>query len=567
MRLRQNDLWQYLSSIKAFQIIRSKSAAGALVFAATTTYLIWDLFQFHSGNRDNFSVVGGIFPISDARNYLQNAVRLLYSGDIDTWGARRPLASLLLAAIVSLSGISIATTQVFFATLGASSVAITYVAARQSLSQVAALLSALLVLIFFLLHAQATLLSEHFGLWFGSLALLYGVSGIKKLDFSTCLTAIFFLGLALAIRPGPMIALPALATTIWLIFRQHSNGSWYRMALIIVAAALPFLTSTYLTSALCNQPQIPFANAASTVYGITNGGTGWHSAYVNNPAVAAMSEEERAQNLIKQSWKLFKEQPWLTVRGILKYYQMGIIEGSAWGFSRSALLNFIFFVGLLSTLLLAPIYRPTLPLRCICIAVIGALLSVPVSIDGGPRVFAAIFPMMAVAALGWTSYVRNRVDNKTNSGIGATHTAIAAIILSLLAMKVFANIGPEHTEERAPLARLSRPDNGSSLVQAPIDALLISSTEKIKTCENASCISNQGWTQSLQYNYQERDLKLKLLSLKEGAIVTTMFDLKNLRLYWLVLENSSGLTDSAFNSRSDLVSCDESTTVCSVVLN
>jgi hypothetical protein len=429
------------------------SLATVLVFFGVVLSSLW------SSAASSESLVGGLFPWSDASGYYIDANRLLDGGLLSAFSARRPLFAGALATLLDLSGRNL---QIALAALVFLIGVAVYLSAASVGRSDGALAGALmaLVLLAFARRFVGTTLTDGLGLAFGALAFAVLWIGAKRRHRWLTLLGIFLATIALAVRAGAFFVLPGL-----ILWRAWLLGGSARTRLAyaaegIGAVGLGFLLNAIVLKGIGPPDAAPFSNFAHTLYGLAAGGKGWNQVYQDNPGLSSLAEPEQSRKAFELALALIRNQPIGLVRGTLNSwsdYFSGSFIG-VYGFVEGPVLLSLPVVRLgvfaaAGTGIVGCVIDRREP-RCslLLVALLGILLSVPFvpPIDADlMRAYAATIPVTAAiagvgAGYGWRWISRRRrvatrdpdVSDQVAPGVGLL--LVAFLLAGPLAVRLTA---------------------------------------------------------------------------------------------------------------------------------
>lgn len=409
--------------------------------------------------RSNGTFLAGVFPYSDAGDYVQGALKLLAEGTLEPWSCRRPLNAALLATRLAVVDLSVERALVLQALLLAVAATLGGRAVALDRGHRAGLTVGAGVMIFGAIYTPTTL-SESLGLTLGALALalLWHAARTRVAwHLGLGMTA---LTVALNARSGPFFALATLlAWTLW-DSQRALGGMLSRGAAAVVGAALAFGYNRALLAVHHGAAAGMHGNFSYTLWGLASGGVTWDQAYVRYPEVLGMTDPQAAAFLYARAFEAMRAHPtdllrglWANVYALVSMVIDPLTSGRL--HDRPALATAL-FVALLSPAAWftrrALRHRPEdSTLRMTLAASMGLALSVPVIfLDGSVRVFAAGFP------LGVAFVVALAAARRGGAGAdAATHReAMRAPAWLFAALLLLAVVGPK-VARRHPVAESS----------------------------------------------------------------------------------------------------------------
>ena len=345
-------------------------------------------------------------PWSDAMGYWEGALGVLEHGSFDAWNHRRPLNAILYSVRLGLSGLNFELSLLMQALALGFAVFLAAKAIRASYGAISAI-AFVAALYPYTRNYLALTLSEALGITLGCLALAGFTAGSAERDDRLTLGAMFLLGLALFARTGTMLVLPALV--VW--FSLAGPRSWKRTFVRFswsasAAILLPVLLNKSLTLLYGQGGGMMNDNFAHTILGLTMG-TNWISAqthYKND--LQTLPWDQQSLFMYRMAWEHFQDNPWVLL-GSLQRGLVHFLQGFPGAYRRLSVPpslvplfeSFGVIGGAAITVLTVVqlVRRTSWPVVAFWLAVAtGFLLSIPfVWDDGGPRVIAATFPMLA----------------------------------------------------------------------------------------------------------------------------------------------------------------------------
>jgi hypothetical protein len=262
--------------------------------------------------------VFGLIPWFDSQGYYSEALRLLNGGIFSEISARRPIFPGFFAFILMLTNnnlrVSIALLS-FFAGIS------TWIISRElKLSEGKAIIPAGISVLSFFFYRKfnGAVLTETLGfsLGFLGLVLLWNAATNRKLF--PAYAGLFCVTLAMSTRPGAVFSLPLII--LWIVFCLKTESG--KLPKLFVASAV-FIGSLsiniILTAILAPGISSSYSNFANLIYGLVNGGIGWHAVYVDHPEFFATGNEGfAAQQIYRASWEIFISHPERAISGAIR---------------------------------------------------------------------------------------------------------------------------------------------------------------------------------------------------------------------------------------------------------
>lgn len=449
------------------------------VLVVFTAYFGILMAKWQQGTSDGL-MLGGLFPWSDGNGYLQGAFQALNGETIDPLSSRRPIHPLALGLLLAVTGSDIQLAivlQTLFVAVGV--VFLGWILVRRSTILVA--FFTLLAILLFYPRFVGTTWTENSGILWGCLATGFLIESAYDRRWLLGVVSIVLLSWALNARAGAMFVLPL--ACVWLAW-EH-GVAWrtraHRLAVYIVAAAVPFVVTSVIVAEFGTKSAALFANFPVSLYGTLTGG-GWRSAQ-SEPRFAGLEDRELAVALMQTIKETIIEDPTTLLRGIKHAYSQfrpWIFVGSD---SLRWTLNLLSVIGVVASLFT---FRRNVFSRFLTVGATGILLSVPFAPPwdaDGMRAYAATLPVSG-ALVGWGvtvlfSTVRTKIKNRrTGSGLHidtptpdglrpATILApvIAAGVIALIPLLYKTVLGREPIVNRGPDQRVVTfmPLQGSTL--------------------------------------------------------------------------------------------------------
>ena len=489
-------------------------------FGLATTFVLFllpiiGLWSF--ALRDTY-VVGSLLPIGDANLYYWDIARLLEGFRIlsSSW---RPLYPGFMAAIMGLVGQSL---QSGLAIQGLFSAVAVYLAACEirRTQGIAPGVIIILVLYIFYRDFSGKLLTEGLGLPLGVLAFALFWRGSHDHRLLHVILGIFVMALGFAVRPGPMLALPAIVLwAVWLFRNPPGRISLPVMVICIAAAILPLLLNNWVAAAVASP-----SNSGSTfylfVYGQAVGGKGFKQAVIDHPELyhnSELSSTEISNEFYKLAWDAVREDPsklggavlraWGSFFSLSREGMYGFI-GKEGAFSSFVLRLLFFLLAAISIVGTATSFKQSSSALVLAVAV-GVVLSIPFVPPWdwpGMRHYAVVIPFFgAYAALGagyliqWirplTFLISKSEPWLPASLVVYSVSLVALTILAPLLVHLQANssyFAPESCPQGDTLIHV-RLNPGSSIMIVENDAVAVSQVPYIRKLDFDTSNQNFGY--------------------------------------------------------------------------
>jgi hypothetical protein len=422
------------------QVIRGSMA---IVLGSVAILLYWNALElFWLAPQNNYFLIGGLVPSSDADSWLSGGWRLLETGTISEGDQRRPVNAALHALRLYIAGSFQGSLMLGAVVCAAASLYAAY-SLKSSLGWPGA--AVFLVFSFWLIREHLPLaMTEVHGFIFGCLA--FGCLWRAALTRSSLLfgLGLVLLSIGLNARSGPFFVLPALL--FWGTMNLGVGKRLSLSALLVGTLAIlsGFLVSTWFVWLWGSGESIQQSNFSLTLYGMAVGGKGWLQAFSDFPELfksgfGSGHEAEIAQFLYVESLKEIISKP----ERFIKYYLAELWEfihlflKYDLGVSRVAMV--------LAGLWILARWRDRLAQMGI-LMFLGILLSAPFLMDdAGVRPFAPVYPVFAavpalVAGIAWRALFDRHAFSPSLRQIGGS--ASGGFAFGVLGFLAIAILGP-----------------------------------------------------------------------------------------------------------------------------
>ena len=398
-----------------FLALKASSRWSRLAFFALVMLLFsLALGYYWTSGLTTQGILGGLLPIHDFFHYYTQARNLVDGGLIAGNAGWRPIFSSSLSFILAITNRNLQLSMAVLILMLAISVYFAVLELRRTHGAGAGTLFFFLLFFFARIFFDA-LGTELLGLVFACLAFAFLWRGASTLKKWQILVGLFFLTIALNIRPAAYFVLPMLILWVGWLFRgkRKFHFGWAAIAIAPILAA--FLLNSAVQK-LYTAPGTPsFFNYGYSLYGQVSGGAGINQFNRDYPGVTDAGE------IMRLVWERFKAYPLSLAIGTVKSYfdffrpwVKGDFSFFA-HFGRSSLRVIWWFI--MNALLVAGVYasmrkfREPLPsffLACL----IGVLISLPFvppidSIYG--EKYTATIPLFAVSAPLGLAYLLRKI--------------------------------------------------------------------------------------------------------------------------------------------------------------
>ena len=380
---------------------RLTSFTATLIVFAVQLAGIW-----YSGLNESNYVMGGLLTMTDTAGYYESALRLLEGKTFSIIGSWRPLSHGVLATLLALTQQNL---QISIALLVLITAVACFLLAREVQRSHGLAAGVLVVTILFLFYRKymGTVSTENLGLALGAIALAILWRGTVHRTINLCLLGIFLLTVALNVRAGAFLILPALVLWGTWVFRRRSLrfliGGFSVVLLGFILNSLVF-KSVSLPNTMSN------SNFSYSLYGLLVGGN-WQTVFNEHPELAGLNDLERSQRVYQLVINILRTSPFSLVRGCVRAWTDFIWNDFVFSFVESTKVNVV--LQILSLIALINCYRErqTPFASFIFASAMGILLSVPFlpPWDAGVRIYAVTIPFFALLpALGLAFVAKNR---------------------------------------------------------------------------------------------------------------------------------------------------------------
>jgi hypothetical protein len=289
------------------------------------------LFQQGYGE---MQIIGGLLSFSDSARYYQEASRLLYGFPFTGFGARHPFFPAFLSAILWMMRNNLQLALSSLVILNAIGV---YLASRYLESTHSPVVASLFIIFTFLFYRRFIGMTdtENLGLFIGLLAFSFLWHGANTQNLAMIISGLFFSSFALNTRPGAFFILPTLLfwfiTSILSDIKQYKRRYFGLAAFVIV---FPFIINIAMTQFMSDRSERLFSNYAYTLYGISDGGSGWEQIYQDHPEILKLSEYQAARFAYQQAINNIQTNPKAIIQSIIMSYKdfFSLKHQSAFGF-------------------------------------------------------------------------------------------------------------------------------------------------------------------------------------------------------------------------------------------
>lgn len=429
-----------------FLALRSSSRWGRLAFfALVMLFFSLALGYYWTSGLTTQGILGGLLPIHDFFHYYTQARNLVDGGLIAGNAGWRPIFSSSLSFILAITNRNLQLSMAVLILMVAISVYFAVLELRRTHGAGAATLFFFLLFFFARIFFDA-LGTELLGLVFACLAFAFLWRGASTLKKWQVLVGLFFLTIALNIRPAAYFVLPVLMLWMGWLFRgkRKFHFGWAAIAIAPILAA--FLLNSAVQK-LYTAPGTPsFFNYGYSLYGQVSGGAGINQFNRDYPGVTDAGE------IMRLVWERFKAYPLSLAIGTVKSYYDFFrpwVKGDFSFFAHTGRSSYrVIWWFIMNALLVAGVYTSIKkyrePLNSFFLACLfGVLISLPFvpPIDSvyGEK-YTATIPLFAVSAPLGLAYLLRKIkgyQKVDTGGLEESSFLPAGITSALITLLVF----------------------------------------------------------------------------------------------------------------------------------
>ena len=398
----------------------------------TFTLLLFSLSLIYKWQTaDNFSTVGGLFPVRDAYDYYQGAQTIIYGRDLSGSSTYRPIYTAFLATVMWIANGNLQMVLILLAILNALAIFCVSIEINRILEN--SLFSAIFLVFgyIFFRRFSGTLLTENLGFLMGNLTLFFLLRGAASQKLNHILFGLFLLTFGLNARAGAYLILPVIV--LWAAISFRANHSFWKTFFTGIAVIFIGMAGNWLLAKAIHSPtSAMFSNYSYTLYGLAVGNKGWEQVLVDHPGVSANEIYTLAFNKIKN-------EPALFIQGIAgAYSDYFVASRGAFSFlllkrDRNDILNTILWTLSLLGLITAIIKREQKQYSLTLAFFAGIMLSVglvPPIDSTNMRAFATTIPMSLYIVITSGGLLSEFIFGKSNSLLEKENNVNLHILLS-----------------------------------------------------------------------------------------------------------------------------------------
>jgi hypothetical protein len=268
------------------------------------------------------TLLSGLIPLSDAKDYYLDALSLLNGHDFSVFSGRRPLFPGLLTVLLALTDRDLMAALAILTAITGLACYLTAREIQRTHGAEVGVFVLLIVFLFYRLHAGISM-SENLGVALGTIGFGLLWRGAAQRNLGTIWLGLLTTTLAMNARAGAFFMLPLLILwATWLMRRSAQRISWRALVISASAVVLGFIFNLVLTRSLAVPTGVPFANFSYTLYGLASGGRSWHYVFEANPELLTLQEPEQSTRIYQMAFELIREDPWQMLWGALFNWKM-----------------------------------------------------------------------------------------------------------------------------------------------------------------------------------------------------------------------------------------------------
>lgn len=287
-----------------------------ILLTASVCISIIPLFISWSTANPYYSTIGGLLPYSDANGYYNGAEHLLDTGKLDSWSQRRPVNAILFSERLVLTNFDFRAALLLQAIMFGCAAFFAAWAVTRTLGKIAGLMMFAGLFAFAALYIPSTL-SEVLGITVGTLGftlLWLGVTEKKEVLF---FSGLIILTLALFIRLGAMLVLPALVLYSGYLFQKEKKYNFKITAIAAISIGFVLFINQSINWLYGDGTGSSFTNLGDSLYGLAVGGKGWNQGNIDYP-LNNMTVAQHTNLLLNKSIELILSNPSLFIGTLIK---------------------------------------------------------------------------------------------------------------------------------------------------------------------------------------------------------------------------------------------------------
>jgi hypothetical protein len=262
-------------------------------------------------------VIGGLLPWSDASGWLHGLYYVLNEGELTDWTVRRPLHLMYLSALTLVTDLELHALLLIRTLVLAAACALLVRQMHLTFGAAAAVVVLAMLLGFAAIFTPTTM-SEASGLTFGAASLALIWRGMRHTQVGCYALGAGLMALGLSVRTGPVFVLAAIVAwpLLWSDAPSRQRLRWAFAAALAIAAGtgLAWLWAWVLYSG----DNMPGANFAFTLYGLSHGGLPWQ-AFFEHVDTSGLSQGAQATAAYHAAMAQIQAQPGMFFQGLWSF--------------------------------------------------------------------------------------------------------------------------------------------------------------------------------------------------------------------------------------------------------
>ncbi len=372
----------------------------------------------------SFNTIAGILPFKDANGVASGAKDLVEFGNLNSATSRRPIAALCYSFLLSITNQNLFNTLMIVAVLVSSSIFFVGKALYHYFGVIAAVVG-IIMLSYFYLPFNGTLLTEPIGLMYGNISMALFLIAFYEKKANLFLLGLFVLTIGISARAGAFFAVPAIILYATYHFRDKHFVNFKLGAISLVLVFIALNMAPLLLKVVGPQEGYVYqGNFSYKLYGMVVGGEEWDYILKKHPEISDLPMQERPDYIYSLTSQAFKANPFGIVKSIFKDIWFIITNPFAflWNLKSQFLCNKYFFL-VPAVFFFLQFYKFKLSEKSaislfLLFGLLGVIASYPfVSGSGGYRVFAATiainFSIIAIGASFMVSKIKEYVAEES----------------------------------------------------------------------------------------------------------------------------------------------------------
>lgn len=296
-----------------------KKIEFSIFINAVFLMLVGSIASFYFFPTSNESIIGRLFPFSDAAGYYVGSNRIFHGFYLDTWSLRRPMYSIFLAGLEFITNGRFLVVILIQILMNLISLFVAGFFVSKYFGKAAGGVFLVITSIFYFRFSWM-ILTENLGLQLGLWSVIFLLHYLRTQSQLHFFTSLLCISMALNVRAGSFFILPGLAFAFCLpitTFRDFSLKSFY----CVLAITVPFVLTKFSIAFFGQEEIIPMSNFGHTLFGLVSGGKGWMYIYNAHPEIKLLSDSEVGGKIFNLAWIFFQDHPLETLKGVIIAYK------------------------------------------------------------------------------------------------------------------------------------------------------------------------------------------------------------------------------------------------------